>query len=296
MHAFRRFIRVFFGFSRRETNGFFVLVPVIFIILFSRPIYNWLRPAPEADFSREKAALDSLIAVMENKKISNEEYRSEEGDPVRRAFPFDPNSATADQLKLLGFDQNIATRIVRYRERGGRFDIKSDLLRIYGIDSLFYRDLYAYINLPEVKPEIIVVRESDEKLIFDLNLADTTQLIRINGIGAVLSRRIIKYREKLGGFVNRNQLHEVYGLDSIVVSKLQERSFITSAYEPVRLDLNTATEEQLSGHPYISKSLAKAIVTYRFQHGPFLNTRDIQKIHLVDDTIREKMEPYLTVN
>ena len=64
-------------------------------------------------------------------------------------FHFDPNNAPAKDLLMLGFSQNLATRITRYREKGGKFKTKSDLLKIYGVDSTFYQRLYPFISLPE---------------------------------------------------------------------------------------------------------------------------------------------------
>ncbi|MEZ4904304.1 MAG: helix-hairpin-helix domain-containing protein [Spirosomataceae bacterium] len=55
---------------------------------------------------------------------------------------------------------------------------------------------------------------------FDINSADTTQLIRLKGIGSKLAARIIKFRDGLGGFASSAQYTEVYGLDSLALSEL----------------------------------------------------------------------------
>src|SRR5690606_9841495 len=144
-----------------------------------------------------------------------------------KAFPFDPNTAPVDDLVKLGIKQGIATRMVRYRESGGRFAVRQDLLKIYGMDSTLYAILYPYIKLPDRAPDIITVKGAGEKTErFDLNTADTAQLVRVYGIGPVLSKRIVKFRERLGGFVAPEQVYEVYGLDSATATRLLNTSYL----------------------------------------------------------------------
>jgi competence ComEA-like helix-hairpin-helix protein len=117
----------------------------------------------------------------------------------------------------------------------------------------------------------------------------------IQGIGTVLASRIFRFREKLGVFVSPNQLYEVYGLDSLVVSRLLETAYFEDDFVPAQININTCSENELSSHPYVSKPIAKAIVAYRFQHGHFNAVEDIRQIKLVDAAIFSKISPYLTI-
>lgn len=93
-----------------------------------------------------------------------------------------------------------------------------------------------------------------------------------------------------------DQLREVYGLDTAVVNELNRKAFVASDYQPKKIDLNAATEKELSTHPYIKYSLAKAIAAYRFQHGNFNSVEDLKKIALVDETFYNRIKSYLTLN
>jgi len=219
-----------------------------------------------------------------------------------RLFSFNPNKASMDDLQILGFSKSVSNRMVRYREKGGVFKIKSDILKMYGIDTTHFEQLYAFIDLPEkheskstfeskFKP---AAKKSTEK--FNLNLSDTAQLKKIYGIGEKLSLRIIKYRDALGGFIEMNQLSEVYGLDTAVVNRLIKQSFIDYEFSPVKININTITEQELAVHPYISNKEAKAIVAYRFQHGEFGALADIGNILGVDAETIRKIAPYLKFN
>src|SRR6478736_5708739 len=132
MHRIKAWIRSFFGFSRFETNGFIVLLPLLFIAIFSEPVYRaWFTSQP-VNYSNDQEMLDSLIAAWEwNKKDSVT-------DKTIHFFRFDPNSASMQQFDSLGLSERQAKSIVNYRTKGGKFRIKSDLKKIYGIDSVWF--------------------------------------------------------------------------------------------------------------------------------------------------------------
>ncbi len=299
MNRLKAWLRAFFGLSRRETRAFLILLPLMLISIYLIPVYRHYQANQKQDFSKETKQLDSLLAYWkwEEKKDSATQIVE------YRLFTFNPNTATREELIQLGFPTYLASRIDNYRSKRGRFTIKSDLLKIYGMDSALYNRLYSYIDLPAErltnKTEVKAPKEvATIKVIepFDVNLADTTQLIRIYGIGTKLSQRIIKYRNQLGGFITLNQIEEVYGLDTTVIKELKQNIFIAENFEPAKISINTATEKELAAHPYIKYPLAKAIATYRFQHGNFSSVEDLKKIASVDETFYNRIKPYLSLN
>lgn len=298
----RKLIRNFFGFSRAEINGFLILLPIIFIALFSEPVYRHWRSSQKRDYTTESRYLDSLVASLEERNVVTDSIQKNIG---RKLFACNPNEATKDELIELGFSGMLASRIVNYRSKGGSYKIKNDLLKIYGMDSTLFDEVKPFILLPDAyqKKEFASTnftkderKKKPEVVRFDLNTADTSQLKSIYGIGEKLSMRIIKYRESLGGFVRQDQLKEVFGLDSIVVKKLLEKSFIDENFKRVKLNLNTSTEQELEKHPYINRNEAKAIVAYRFQHGKFTSVDGLQKIQVLSKKTIDKIEPYLTTD
>jgi competence protein ComEA len=293
----RAWIRSFFGFSRTETNAFLVLLPLMITLIFSEPVYRYWFVRQPQNFTKEKAELDSLITSWQWVESDSAIVKTSQA----KLFSFNLNLATKDELRALGFENSLVNRIVNYRLKGGKFTVKKDLMKIYGIDSLFYKKLFPFINLPEkvenknVGNKIQRV-EKPHVLKFDLNTADSAQLEKIYGIGPKLSQRIISYRNKLGGFISIDQLKEVYGLDSTVVLELAKKSFIENSFAPRLININKATDEELGNHPYIKFKLAKAITAYRFQHGPYGAVDDLRKIVLVDEARFEKIKPYLSAN
>ncbi len=298
INRLRSWIRAFFGISTRETNGLLLLLPLLLISVFVIPAYQRWRSTQPIDFTDNQRKLDSLLAHWPTQKDSAFIVK----DYSR--FPFDPNTASLADLDSLGFPDFLAQRILNYRSKNGKFRKKADLLRIYGMDTSFYEDLEPFIQLPtQVASTALIAKETapTAKAEFvrewmDINTADSVQLTKIYGIGAKLSERIINYRAKLGGFVSMEQLYEVYGLDTVVIQRMQQKYFVDSLFQPKKIFLNQASIKELSSHPYINYTLARAITTYRFQHGKFATVDEVKKIALVDETFYSKILPYLSLN
>jgi competence protein ComEA len=297
MDYLRRLIRDFFGFSGREINGFLILLPLMFILISTEPVYHWYVSQRVTDYTHENRILDSLVVLLNEGEKKSAEMKDS-------LFVFDPNKSSAQELMLLGFTNNLSTRITSYRNKGGSFKVKSDLLKIYGVDSSLYTKLFPFILLPEKriwkvetqhqKPS--TQRQKDQLARFDINQADTTQLKSVYGIGTKLAGRIIKFRDILGGFVKMAQLHEVFGLDSATVQQVMKKSFITADFTPRKINLNTANERELSAHPYIRYQRAKTIAAWRFQHGKFEQVQDLEKVSLITPDDIRKLLPYLKTN
>ncbi len=126
-----------------------------------------------------------------------------------------------------------------------------------------------------------------------LNRADAAMLSQIYGIGPVLSERIIKYRNWLGGFVHHDQLKEVYGLTDETIDELILQTYIQQP--PATIDVNTDSIKTLAQHPYIDFDLARSIVHYRRQHGDYQNLSDLKNIKLFNDSLFQKLSPYLSL-
>src|SRR5690606_28688373 len=300
----RYWIRNVLGFSKTETNGLPILVLVVIVFFLAPRIYDWYGSGTYSASAEDKVILDSLIVSLSGPAPTSEEE-------VPHQFEFNPNYISFDSLLLLGIRSDIARRIVNYRNAGGSFEVKKDLQKIYGLSSEQYEKLSNLMSLPEERlpkhrneyrisdnkfesenPEPVHTGEKVASL-FDINSADTSQLKRIYGIGTVLSARIIKYRDLLGGFVKKEQLKEVYGIKEEVYGALAEQSFIADNYIPERININRDSVQQIAAHPYVSYNMAKTIINYRLQHGPFQEKSDLLKIHLFDSVQLKNIVPYI---
>ena len=143
----------------------------------------------------------------------------------------------------------------------------------------------------EIKTVEVKIPEIEKHVIYDLNTATADDLRKIKGIGKVYSERIVKYRNMLGGFSNKDQLSEVYGINDELINKITNDFSIQSDNEAI--PINSDSVKILAGHPYISYDLAWVIINYRKQNGDISEFEDLKKIKALDDSVLQKLRPYI---
>ncbi len=229
---------------------------------------------------------------------SFQEYPEKNTRLTSRRFNFDPNTATVDQLEQLGFKPYIARRIDKYRIAGGKFRVKSDLNKVFGIDQALVQKIWNDIELPEViekqayNPSEKSPQPAKAKQLLDINTADTNSLIALPGIGSKLARRIVEFRNRLGGFYDLGQLKEVYGLKPETIEAILPQLRLDASAITL-IDINQADAKTLDAHPYIDRNQANAIVAYRTQHGHFKSSSDLAKIVVMNELIVNKIKNYI---
>ncbi len=300
-----------FGFSKTESNGTIVLIfLILFIAIIPRILINQFY-LHENSFNIDKDSLDiwgkelkaqiqekQNLRAIEEKSVVNEKHTLER-------FSFNPNTATIAQLSRLGFKPYVCENIINYRKAGGSFSIKADLQKIYGISNDRIDELWSFIELPEEKPSRVelVSNETEKTQItakkptptiekLELNTVTAEQLQQIQGIGPAYSKRIVEYRNKLGGFISSEQLFEVWGIKEEIVIKLIEQSEIRNS--PNKIDINTDSLKHLYFHPYIDYNTAKVIHNYRKQRGRLDSIEQLKEIKIISDSLYQKIYPYLS--
>jgi len=214
---------------------------------------------------------------------------------------FNPNEVTKDELLKAGCPERIAHNWSRYLEKGGRFRRVEDVRRIYGMTDALFEQIKPFVRLEKMhvfsrppkfgdRHERIMPRPCRE---IDINQADSLDWESLPGIGTVLASRIVRFRERLGGFFSLDQVGETYGLQDSVFQKLKPCLRLSPPFR--KIPLNQATEEQLVAHPYISWKLARIIIAYRREHGPFQELRDLASIPALSPDDLKKLEPYLAI-
>jgi competence ComEA-like helix-hairpin-helix protein len=127
----------------------------------------------------------------------------------------------------------------------------------------------------------------------ELNTADTAKLAELNGIGPAFARRIVSYRERLGGFHDKEQLKEVFGLDSEKYVGLQAQ--VTVDVSHIRkLQINKVTFDGLKQFPYLSFKQMNAIIQFREQHGEYQSIDDMRNIAILNEETLNKIKPYIS--
>lgn len=129
--------------------------------------------------------------------------------------------------------------------------------------------------------------------IVELNTADTTILKKIPGIGSTFARRIIKYRDLLGGFYTVEQLAEVYGIDEERYNAMKSWfSIDLSAIS--QLSVNQLSAKKLACHPYVSYKQARAIEHLVHQKGKLTGWENLSLLEEFSEFDHQRLNPYLS--
>ncbi len=319
---FRRFVLDYLNYTAKERAGIIGVFVVILLLIILPFYFHFFIRTPTNDFQqfeKEIAALKIKQADSSNNytnrnfdennyqnyyQPSEKNYKYKQ--PKGELFYFDPNTLSVEGWVKLGVREKTAITIQKYISKGGKFYKPEDISKIWGLHEDEVKRLLPYVKIPP-KPSSYPASYTNtdpsktyEKPIrkienVDINLADTSAFIALPGIGSKLANRIIAFRDKLGGFYKIDQVAETYALPDSTFQKIKSYLVISNS-SIQKLNINSATVDELKAHPYIRYNLANAIVQYRSQHGNFLAVTDIKKIMIVTDDIFNKAESYLTVH
>lgn len=229
-------------------------------------------------------------------------------------FPFDPNTADSTTLLRLGLPAWMVRNIYKYRAKGGRYHEASDFKRTYGMTGELWKRLgpmirigddFRYLTSEQARrgrssdsaaadtsrrrgPALSYPKKYEQVMQLDINAIDTSELRRIPGIGPVYARRIVRYREQLGGFATLSQLSEIPDLPAGIEAWFAPPTGVTRT-----INLNTADFNTLRRHPYMSYEKANAIATYRRIHGPIKNLDELQLMPEFTETDFKRLAPYV---
>lgn len=270
----------FFYFSLSERRAIYVLLVLIAVLIIA---IIWT-PTSGVQSVYDVAEADSLVLKLKQKEERKSFSKNEriQGTVPTALAPFEPNLADSIELLRLGLPSYVVNNVIKYRQKGGRFSTPESFARIYGLTEEKFKELKPYIYISQdfiKKPEqrkFLQERPKWEQMmdslpkpfkypegtLVDVNAADTTELKKIPGIGSGIARRIVAYRNRLGGFYSLEQLNELefVSADLLKWFKLESDSIR-------KLPINRVGLDKLRAHPYINFYQAKVIVEYRRKRG-----------------------------
>lgn len=220
-------------------------------------------------------------------------------------FYINLNKVSYDELISFGLKKSEAKNIINYVKSGGRFYKLEDINKLYLMNPELYAKLKPWLVFDK-KQEKKIYEENktnnefskprtffkSPKIIFDINLADTLDLECLRGIGPSYSRRIINYRNKLGGYISLSQLKEVYGMtDSLYNSIIP--SLIIENPNPRKININKCNIKELISHPYLDYYISKSIIKFREDIKGIDSLSQLKLIQILDQETYNKIIPYL---
>ncbi|MFN3528770.1 MAG: helix-hairpin-helix domain-containing protein [Bacteroidia bacterium] len=287
----------FWQLSKSERIGISLLVLLLLAWLGSSV---WLDEKPEVPIRLD----EELEAFLEQQQVVQETPKDSVNVTVIDYFYFDINSIDSLDLLRLGVGPKSIAGLMRYRNKGGKVKSIEDFNKLFSLTEADKARLGPWLQfesqknaIPNTESGNPMRSEESSSAVFariNVNLADSASLTKVPGIGPTFASRIVRYRDRLGGFLSSTQLLEVYGVDS---ARLEQWAPFIIVEEGIyrKLNLNEASEEVLSSHPYISKTLARRIVSYREQHGTFKSPDALGRIHGLNEKVFNQLRPYIAV-
>jgi DNA uptake protein ComE-like DNA-binding protein len=237
--------------------------------------------------------LSSYIKINTSKLNQYQRFTQEKDNKsfteIDSLFEFDPNSASADDWKKLGFGEKQIATIQNYTAKGGKFKSAEDLKKIYGIKNEQYEKIKNYITISSAQKS----KQINKKTIVDLNNAGVEMLKNYGGFWRYNAEKIVQYRTALGGFVDKSQLYELYGVKKEYVDKITDSIFIDLS-RLTKIRINFASTDEFAKHPYLSGKNAQDITRFRDLNGPFTDLKKLKQNKIISESTYNQVYPYLS--
>ena len=285
-----------FVISKRSKRGLLVLILASLGLIFFPRVYMFFQKEEALVINSEQIAeFERTHKKFEKRNYSN--YHSKKKKYKAPDSKFNPNTYTLSDWIKLGLSEKQSVVILKFTARG--IYTEEDLKRIFVIPDVLFELIRDSVIYPE-RFQNSSNQESFKKQVkqitlINLNTADTTEFMKIYGIGAFYAKQIIRYREKLGGFFTKEQLFEVWKMTPEAYDKIKDHVFI-SEKDVKRININSVTIEELKVHPYLKWNQANSIIKMRIQRNGFKNIEEIKESVLIDSETYEKLFPYLSLH
>ena len=220
-----------------------------------------------------------------------------------KIYAFNPNFITDYKGYVLGMSTEEIDRLHAFRKQNKFANTAEEFQKVTEVSDSLLDAISPYFKFPEWtkkskqssvrSKQYVVGSRSDKKgssrrkglgegsqkvVIEDLNTATAKELRNINGIGEKLSARIVKFRDRLGGFLIDDQLYDVYGLDPEVVERTLQKFRVLKKPDISKINLNTASAYEIATLVYIQRQVAESIVEYRNANNGILSLDELKNI------------------
>jgi len=308
MSKFSNNLKEWLSFTRGERIG----VGVLLLILFAVFAYPHLVPkasiSDDEEFENFKTQVDEFERNKKEIEATNSSAKTDYGTNKKETkkvenFDFNPNTADENTFMQLGFSEKQAAAIINYRKRIGKFKTADDFKKVYVVSDEHFERLKPYIKIKSQENEANQSFDTGSNeynfeppkstVSVEINSADTTELKKLRGIGSYYAKRIIEYRNKLGGFANINQLKEIQGIDDERFEQFRTQAIVDTS-QIRKININKTKAKELEKHPYINNYTAKGIEKYCEIGGKVENIQQLLKEKILTSEQAEKLKPYIS--
>ena len=304
-------------FTDQQYRGLLILLPIAIVLVAIAVALELLPDAEQvevADLPAEQEVVDDVVEVVAEEVVFKE---------------FDPNKFSYEELRDAGLPKEVAVGVVRWRSYGKVYRVKEDLALVSGMTDSLYVLIKPHIvidpsvaakpkeyerkeraeysaekpqseqsQLPETdslskpKPAKAEPSFAHTEPLVELNSADTTTLISVNGIGSKSAVEIVKYRELLGGYHSVEQISELKCVTEQNYEKILQQIYCDSC-EIRKIDINFAAPKVIARHPYVSAAALRKIIKQRQLKGGWSRIEEMVEDNILSEDEAKRLAPYL---
>jgi DNA uptake protein ComE-like DNA-binding protein len=270
-------VKSFLSYTTSQRSGIFILLTVTVILQsFAFFVRDTNTKEPSDPEKQQWLSLQKQIDAVKVEKLAK----------IKKVYPFNPNFISDYKGYQLGMSVEEIDRLHQFRKTNRYVNSAKEFQGVTLVSDSLLKVIAPYFKFPEwvgrkkeFKTYPKQTFDKKEKLVvLDINQATQEDLKKVYGIGEALSLRILKEKEKLGGFVSMEQMQDIWGLSPEVIENLNKSFKISVQPDINKLPINKASIKELMQFPYFKYSLAKAIVTYRSMNGDIKNIEDLAKV------------------
>mgnify|MGYP005849350109 CR=1 FL=1 len=280
-----------------QQNGIFLFVGLIIVILSGFLYYNYRYPEIKND--------QSIIDTLTQQKIDSLKIVKANADKKTeyKIYPFNPNFLKEGKAYRLGLSADEHDKLLNFRSQGNWINSVDDFQKVTGVSDELLQEISPYFKFPDwvieqqnQKPKSKTIPQLSFEQKKDLNVVDAEDLEKINGVGEVLSKRIITYRNKIGKFRSDIQLKDVYGLKYEVIENITAQFTVKTNLDQPKININQASLIELAEVPYFDYELAREIFQFIKVNEGLTDFEELSKLQQFPTHKIDRIKLYLALN
>ena len=286
-----------FIYDRRKRSGILFFAVIIIACTLAVICYN---PVNEVLLSQEE---EVKVLAFQKEIDSLKVLELEKRKP--KIFPFNPTLLTDFNGYKFGMSTEEIDRVVRFRESGKWFDSSAQFQKISGVSDSLLAVMNPYFKWPKwleeqkknpkkksnFKKKWKTASEKD-----DLNKMSYEQLLAIDEVDENIATKLLKHRNKTGGYQVDFQLYSVYGIDKSIIRAILNEYTVKEKPMVKMVNVSTANASDLATVPLLNFDLAKEIVDYRILREGIKSIEELKNLEGMTDFKYDIIKLYLHID
>ncbi len=289
------FFYEYFNFTHKERNGILFLIGIVIVlwtIYFSIDYFFKPKAVHNTAFELQVDSFYKGLKDVTPLASANKLFKG----------TMDIHQPDINTLISMGVPKSTANAWFNYVSKGGKFNTLVDIKKLWGMNDSLYNLIASHLTfVPDTGKQNKLNKYEKKSQAYcaninscELNSADSSMLISLPGIGESFARSIIKYRQRLGGFYQKEQLLEVYGFTQELLDKISPYIYIDTS-NVTKINVNNADYITMIQHPYFTKAIVKGILQYQQKKVNFISTEELLTHQIISVDEWKKLRRYITI-